>query len=94
MSVFLDQKSVYMNGAAALPPKMTSNPTSKRVRIMGVSHHFLLCLRKCQNSLKNPPGACSANSEKLSALSEGGSDFVLLAISGSPLRIAGNTAPF
>jgi len=39
-----------MNGAIAVPPMRIIKPSSNSVTNIGTSHHFLLCLRKDQNS--------------------------------------------
>ncbi len=39
-----------MNGAIAVPPNSMSKPKRSSIINMGNSHHFLLCLRKNQNS--------------------------------------------
>src|SRR5215216_587936 len=43
-----------MNGAAAVLDKNTSTPNTSRITTIGSSHHFLLWLRKCQNSATIP----------------------------------------
>ncbi len=39
-----------MNGAIAVPPNNMSKPRRSSIINIGNSHHFLLCLRKNQNS--------------------------------------------
>jgi hypothetical protein len=38
-----------MNGASPLPPRITSTPASRRITMIGVSHHFLLLKMKWAN---------------------------------------------
>ena len=40
-----------MNGAIAELDNMTSSPNPNSIRMIGSSHHYLLCFKKNQNSL-------------------------------------------
>ncbi len=67
-----------MNGAIAVPPNNMSKPRRSSIINIGNSHHFLLCLRKNQNSAsKGVRFSCAnlLNSPDCSPLLEGVFDF-------------------
>jgi len=50
-----NQNKVYMNGASALPLLNTiSRPSSKKMTIMGISHHFFFPSYNSRSLSKNP----------------------------------------
>lgn len=53
-----------MNGAIADPESMTSTPSKKSTRRIGVSHHFLLFRRKSENSAISPGSFVTAARSK------------------------------
>jgi hypothetical protein len=85
-----------MKGAAPVPPSTSNSPINNKTRIIGVSHHFLLCNRKSTNSPTIPLCdclACSSKSRAFCVLS-GSSAIVLNLLEVNPgrslVKIVGN----
>src|SRR5688500_3647550 len=57
-----------MNGAAPLPPITNNSPSSSIIRMIGVSHHFLLSRMKPQICASTPPDRASDNSRNSFAM--------------------------
>src|SRR5262245_13428033 len=55
-----------MNGAAPVVPNAMITPMATIASRMGISHHFLLCLRKSTNSATRPVRLLSASRENSS----------------------------
>jgi len=60
-----------MNGAAAVPPRTTSNPSNRIEMMIGANHHFLLAFRKPMNSATSCLAELSLRDQKRRSMTLG-----------------------